>query len=132
MTLKSQQADRIDAKMQSAVGFILRAGVYSSAALVLTGGIYYLLGNASAPSAFHRFDKNAISSINLEGMIKNILALNCYGLIQLGLLVLIATPVIRVLFSLVLFAMHKERIYVAATVIVLCVIFYSLLGLGIK
>jgi uncharacterized membrane protein len=49
------------------------------------------------------------------------------GIIQLGLLLLIATPVARVAFSVVGFALERDRIYVGVTLIVLAVLMYSLL-----
>jgi uncharacterized membrane protein len=47
------------------------------------------------------------------------------AIIQFGLLLLIATPVARVAFSLVGFAMERDRIYVVITSIVLAVLLYS-------
>jgi uncharacterized membrane protein len=52
-------------------------------------------------------------------------------LIQLGLLLLIATPIVRVAFSMVGFAIERDRMYVAFTLIVLAILLYSLLGSGI-
>ncbi|MGA2697281.1 MAG: DUF1634 domain-containing protein, partial [Terriglobales bacterium] len=50
------------------------------------------------------------------------------GIIQLGLLILIATPVARVAFSIWGFAAERDRMYVTFTVIVLSILLYSLLG----
>jgi uncharacterized membrane protein len=47
---------------------------------------------------------------------------------QLGLLLLIATPIARVMFSAVAFAMERDRMYVGFTLIVLAVLLYSLFG----
>jgi uncharacterized membrane protein len=49
-------------------------------------------------------------------------------LIQLGLLLLIATPVARVAFSAAAFAMQRDRLYVVVALIVLAVLMYSLMG----
>jgi uncharacterized membrane protein len=48
------------------------------------------------------------------------------GLIQLGLLLLIATPVARVIFSVFAFARQRDATYVLITLIVLAVLVYSL------
>jgi uncharacterized membrane protein len=53
------------------------------------------------------------------------------GLIQLGLLFLIATPIARVGFSIVGFALERDRMYVIFTLIVLAILLYSLLGSGL-
>jgi uncharacterized membrane protein len=52
-------------------------------------------------------------------------------LIQLGLLLLIATPIARVGCSIVGFAIERDRMYVAFTLIVLAILLYSLLGSGL-
>ncbi len=50
------------------------------------------------------------------------------AIIDIGLLLLIATPVMRVVFSMVAFALEKDRLYVALTLIVLVILLLSLLG----
>ena len=47
---------------------------------------------------------------------------------QLGILVLIATPVFRVLLSAFAFWMQRDWIYVAITLVVLAVLAFSLLS----
>ena len=49
-------------------------------------------------------------------------------LIQLGLLILIATPVARVAFALLAFWFRRDHAYMAITAIVLAVLVYSLNG----
>jgi uncharacterized membrane protein len=49
-------------------------------------------------------------------------------MIQLGLLLLIATPVARVAFSVVAFVLERDRMYVGITLLVLAVLLFSLLG----
>jgi uncharacterized membrane protein len=48
---------------------------------------------------------------------------------QLGLLVLVATPVVRVLASVVGFALEGDRLYASITLGVLAILLVSLLGL---
>ena len=50
------------------------------------------------------------------------------GIIQLGLLFLIATPVVRVAFSIFGFAEEEDRLYVVIASVVLLVLAYSLIG----
>jgi uncharacterized membrane protein len=64
----------------------------------------------------------------LSGIVKDALAFRGRGLIQLGLLLLIATPLARVAFSVVAFAIQRDRLYVGVTLIVLAVLIYSLMG----
>jgi uncharacterized membrane protein len=48
--------------------------------------------------------------------------------VQLGLVLLIATPVARVAMSLVAFILQRDRVYVVVTLIVLAVLIFSLTG----
>ncbi|RCJ24614.1 hypothetical protein A6S26_18955 [Nostoc sp. ATCC 43529] len=50
------------------------------------------------------------------------------GIIQLGLLLLIATPILRVVISLLAFLIKREFIYVIVTLLVLASLTYSLIG----
>jgi uncharacterized membrane protein len=50
---------------------------------------------------------------------------------QLGLLLLIATPIARVAFSAVAFAIEGDKMYVLFTLIVFGVLLYSLFGSSI-
>jgi uncharacterized membrane protein len=59
---------------------------------------------------------------------KDVLSFRGRGIIQLGLLLLIATPIARVALSVVAFAIQRDRLYVVATLVVLAVLMYSLTG----
>ena len=61
-------------------------------------------------------------------IVRNAMDLSGRGIIQLGLLFLIATPVARVVFSIWGFAEERDRMYVVFTVIVLAVLLFSLAG----
>jgi uncharacterized membrane protein len=64
----------------------------------------------------------------VRGIIGDTVALHGRGIIQLGLLLLIATPVARVAFSIFGFAQERDRMYVVFTVIVFAILLWSLLG----
>jgi uncharacterized membrane protein len=64
----------------------------------------------------------------VEGILGQVRAWRGRGIIQLGLLLLIATPVARVAFSVVAFALERDRLYVGITLIVLAVLAFSLAG----
>ncbi len=67
---------------------------------------------------------------SIAGIISDALAVRSGGIIQLGLLLLIATPIVRVAFAVVAFALQRDRVYVIVTLIVLGVLLFSLLGGG--
>ena len=117
---------RQDKRLETIIGYTLRIGVTAAAVLVLAGGVYYLIENAFIPADYHTFHPTAKTSRDLSGIVENALALNSLGIIQLGLLVLIATPIVRVILSIVAFILERDTLYVAATLIVLATLLYSL------
>ncbi len=122
---------RLDQKLEILIGHTLRIGVVTAALIVLLGGVLYLIQNRSAVPHYHTFHPALTRADNLSGVVRNIRALNSDGIMQLGLLVLIATPILRVIFSVVAFALERDVLYVAATLIVLAVLLYSLLAKGV-
>jgi uncharacterized membrane protein len=116
---------RMDKRLEVVIGHTLRIGVITAAVIVLIGGILYLVENASTRPHYQTFHAASKSSDNLSGIVQNIRDLNSAGIIQLGLLVLIATPILRVIFSVIAFALERDILYVVATLIVLTVLLYS-------
>jgi uncharacterized membrane protein len=127
---ESRQAE-LDKKLEAIIGHTLRLGVVTAATIVLIGGVYYLIENGFTAPHYHTFRAATMPSDNLAGVVRNIRALNSYGVIQLGLLVLIATPILRVILSVIAFALERDAFYVVATLIVLTVLLYSLFAKGV-
>jgi len=122
------QNEWTDQKIENIVGNLLRAGVLLSAVVVLCGGILYLIKYGHAPADYRIFRGEPTDLTSVSGIVRDAFALHSRGLIQLGLLLLIATPVARVAFSIFGFAEVKDPMYVAFTVIVLLILLYSLIG----
>ncbi len=119
-----------DARLELVIAYTLRLGVITAAALIFTGGIFFLIENRATTLHYQTFHATLRYCDNLAGMVQNIRALHSEGIIQLGLLMLIATPILRVLFSLVAFALERDVVYVLVTAIVLAVLLYGLVERG--
>lgn len=117
-----------DQRVEVIIGNLLRAGVVLAAGVVLTGGIWYLLRHGTELPYYHTFHGASPDLRSFSGIVHGIAAGRARNLIQLGLLLLIATPVARVAFSVVAFALEGDRRYVVITLIVLGVLIYSLAG----
>lgn len=115
-------------RLEAAVGALLRLGVAAAAAIVLAGAVLYLSEFGSRPLQYHTFRGEPASLTTVPGIVVRAARLDSRGIIQLGLLVLIATPVARVLFSLFVFGAGRDRAYVWVTLTVLAVLLYSLLA----
>ncbi|HZR31316.1 MAG TPA: DUF1634 domain-containing protein [Terriglobales bacterium] len=117
-----------DQSIEQIIGNLLRFGVMLSAAVVLAGAGLYLrnYGHTLADYRIFRGEPNDLREVH--GIIADALAGRGRGIIQFGLLLLIATPVARVAFSLFAFIMEKDWLYVGVTAVVLSLLLISLLG----
>lgn len=117
-----------DQRMEDVLGNLLRAGVLLSALVVSIGGAIYLWRHGHSPVNFRVFRGEPADLRDVRGIIRDAVRLHSRGIIQLGLLLLIATPITRVAFSIFGFAQERDRMYVVFTVIVFLILLYSLLG----
>jgi|SRR5579864_2043169 len=117
-----------DQKIEDVVGNLLRAGVFLSAMVVLLGASVYLVRHGRSRPDYHIFHGEPADLRSLGGILHDAVALRGRGIIQLGLLLLIATPIARVAFSVFGFAAERDHMYVIFTLIVLVILLYSLVG----
>ena len=116
-----------DARLERLLGTLLRIGVLSAALVVLAGGGIYLVRHASEATQYGTFDPDRLPLLRTpHGIAEAALGLSGRAIIQLGLLLLIATPVARVIVSAAGFAGQRDFTYVALTAFVLGVLLYSL------
>lgn len=107
---------------------MLRAGVLGSATLVALGGALYLMQHGNEPSDHRKFQGVAPELRGFGGILQGCIREQGRALIQLGLVLLILTPVARVGFSVAAFRLERDWTYVATTLIVLAILIYSLTG----
>jgi len=119
-----------DRKIEEIVGAVLRSGVIVSAVVVFLGGLLYLKESAWTHPDYRVFRGEPAGLRTLGGIWHGALALEARAIIQLGLVLLIATPVLRVMVSILGFAAERDRMYIIFTSIVLIILLYSLLGPG--
>lgn len=117
-----------DHRVETIVGNLLRVGVILSALIILAGGVVFLVRHGTEPANYRIFRGEPSDLRHVRGIVRTAVGLRGRGIIQLGLLLLIATPIARVAFSLFGFAEEKDRMYMAFTGIVLTILLYSLVG----
>jgi uncharacterized membrane protein len=120
-----------DRRIEVVLGNLLRAGVLISAAVVLWGASIYLFRHADEPANYRVFKGEPSEFRTIPGVVRSVISGQGRGWIQLGLLLLIATPIARVASSIVGFALERDRLYVAFTLTVFVILLYSLLGSGL-
>src|SRR5271155_4408074 len=102
-----------DTKVEQIVGQLLISGVLLSALIVALGGLVFLLQHGNTVPQYHLFQGEPDELRSLGSILSGALHLQGRAVIQLGLLLLIATPVARVVFSVFAFALERDRTYVA-------------------
>ena len=124
------QAYWTDQKTEEIIGNLLRVGVMLAATVVLAGGVLYLVHYGGARADYRVFRGEPTDLREVSGIVHDAFAGRSRGIIQLGLLLLIATPIARVAFAVFAFAAERDRMYVVFTLIVLGILLYSLIGTG--
>ncbi len=119
-----------DAGIDELIGGLLRVGVVVSSLIVLIGGGLYLIRHGTELPNYLMFHGEPSKLRSVLGIVKEASSFSGRGIIQFGLLLLIATPVMRVAFTVVAFIIQRDRIYVGVTLIVLSVLLFSLAGGG--
>ncbi|GHT17695.1 membrane protein [Bacteroidia bacterium] len=117
-------------KTEILIGKSLRVGVVISVVITLTGGFLYLFQHQGLANTYKAIPQD--SNTSFEGaavylrefstIVPRIFQFDGAAIIQLGVIVLIATPILRVILSLITFLMGKDKLYVLITAIVLIVI----------
>ncbi len=117
-----------DQRIEVIIGILLQVGVLLAAGVVVLGGIVFLVRHGASLPAYHVFQGEPTDLRTLSGIFHDAFAFTGRGIIQLGLLLLIATPVARVVFSIFAFALERDSMYVVITIIVLVILLFSLAG----
>ncbi len=117
-----------DQRVEQTIGNLLRIGVAVATVLVVIGAVIYLHNWGSDRPDDHVFRGEPPDLRGLPGILHLAAEWRGRGIIQLGILALLATPVARVAFSIVAFAMQRDRLYIGITCLVLAILLYSLIG----
>ncbi len=115
-------------RIELVVGRLLQIGVLLAAAVVIGGAVPYLMRGGEPESHYHIFTGEREDLRSVPGVLHDLGALRPRAVIQLGLLLLILTPIARVAFSAIAFGLQKDYMYVVITLIVFGILMYSLMG----
>jgi uncharacterized membrane protein len=117
-----------DERVDTVIGRLLRTGVILAATVVAIGGVIYLTRHGWEPANYRLFHGEPSEYTSISRIIAALPTLQGRVIVQFGLLLLVATPVARVVFGAAAFALEREGTYVIATLIVLAVLLFSLAG----
>ena len=114
-----------DHRLEIAMGQMLRIGVTVAALVVFVGGVLYLWQNHGAVPDYRHFHGAAPEYTHVTAILSGAMHLDSRSLIEFGLLLLIATPIGRVVFGVVGFAKMKDWLYAVVSAMVLAVLLFS-------
>jgi uncharacterized membrane protein len=115
-----------DKDIQLILGTLLRLGVLLSMAVVLIGGILYMYSEGKARVDYTVFVPERADLTSIGAIFSGLLSGSGKAIIQFGIVLLIFTPISRVLLSVFSFLLERDYMYVLIGLIVLCIILFSL------
>jgi uncharacterized membrane protein len=115
-----------DKDVQLILGTLLRVGVLISTGIVLIGGIVFLATHPDKHVSFEHFKPENTQFSSIKEILIGLKSFDGLAIVQFGVLLLIFTPIARVIFSIFSFLIERDYMYVVIGIIVLCVIITSL------
>ncbi|HWJ12101.1 MAG TPA: DUF1634 domain-containing protein [Gemmatimonadaceae bacterium] len=125
--MTSNQSRVSDDAVEQLIGRLLQIGVLIAAAITLVGGTLLLIQHGRSPVDYSTFRGEPSYLRSLSGIVAAAFQRDTRAIVQLGLAFLIATPIARVAFTLVAFALQRDRVYVGVTLLVLALLLFGLL-----
>lgn len=119
--------DRRDERVELVIGRLLQWGVLAAAIVVVAGGLLLLAQYGHLPANFQQFKGEDPALRSVGRIIRAALSGDSRAIVQLGLVLLIATPAARVALTLGAFVIQRDRLYVLTTSIVLSLLLYGLI-----
>ena len=117
-----------DKDIQVILGTLLRAGVIISMSIVLIGGAIFLVHNKGAVTNYKVFKPELNNFSSIAAIFKGVLTFQGDAIVQFGILMLIFTPIARIVFAIFSFLIERDYLYVLIGVIILTIITISLNG----
>lgn len=122
---KQLQQLALDKKMQYILANVLRISVLMSTLVIVLGGVLLLYAKGNTLVVVGVFKPQEALYVSLPAILKGLQVGNPLAIIQFGVLLLIFTPILRVIFAVLGFIHQKDLQYVAIGLFILVVIFLS-------
>ncbi len=127
--MRSQESfQEIERRWGNQIGLLLMIGVALAIGTVLVGGVLYLVQHGLEVPRYNTFVGQPKELTSFTGIFRSAWSGDARGIMQLGVLLLVATPVARMLLSALLFLRQRDWLYVGITCLVLGVLGYGLAG----
>ena len=115
-----------DTRMETIMGRLLQVGVLLASVVVALGGAIYLKAHHGSVPDYRVFASEPIGLRDPGRFFEQVIRGDGVAVIALGVLLLIATPIARVVFAVVSFAMERDWLYMAISVVVLVILVFGM------
>ena len=119
-----------DERMEFLMGRLLQIGVLAAATVVAVGGALYVLHHGGEHVAYRSFQLKPLNLRHPVRLLETLRGSGAAGVVGLGILILVATPICRVIFALAAFALERDKFYVLVSAVVLAALIFGLLHGG--
>ncbi len=116
-----------DERLEIVISMLLRVGLVIASLLVLAGGIIYLVQHGTAVPEYSSFRGEPFALTHLGSIFTGVTGFDSRAIIQFGLLLLILTPISRVVFSVAAFLIQRDYLYTGVTLFVLAILIFNLI-----
>ena len=117
-----------DDKLELLLSNLLKIGVIISGIITFIGAILFLFQHGLEIPNYHDFKPHPFHLSDLNNFFSNIISFQPESIMKLGILMLIATPVLRVFLSLLAYSVQKDYMYILFSLLVLMVMVYGFLS----
>jgi len=117
-----------DTDMQLLLGRVLRAGTIISVSIVFIGGIIYLYRHGQSVADYSVWNGVPVFIQHAGSLVNGAFDFRGQAIIQIGIILLVATPIMRVIFSTIGFVLEKDYIYTGISILVLLIILASMIS----
>jgi uncharacterized membrane protein len=115
-----------DHRMEILIGRLLQTGVLLASATVLAGGVRFIIQHADQPANYRIFSSESANLLHPDQLLPLLAKSDAAAIIQVGILLLIATPVARVVLAVIGFAIERDRLYTIVSLAVLTILLTAL------
>lgn len=114
-----------DQRMEVIMGRLLQFGVLLASLVMLVGGILYVRLHQAETPDYRVFKSEPRALRHFSGVAQGVAAGDSSAIIEMAVLLLIATPVARVAFALIAFGVERDKLYILVSTVVLAVLLYG-------
>ncbi|MGA8742833.1 MAG: DUF1634 domain-containing protein [Terracidiphilus sp.] len=114
-----------DRSMETIMGRLLQIGVLLASFVMLVGGLLYVRAHHEGVPDYRVFKGEPQALRHIGGVMSGVKVGEPAAIIQFAVLLLIATPVARVIFALIAFGIERDKLYIGVSALVLAVLLYG-------